>query len=986
MSNGSSRNSSHPGNPAQNWDHPNSLGWQVWRRAHSTGLSTQSVQRDLARFRINILQDHAPLLAHIRRRWSLEGNSVVDRFGLNLPLIWARPRLFHGSSESHQLPSFTPLALRRAAEPPILPSGFELPPVSGVAELPQAMRTKGDEQISEKAVVQKNARLSDSTDVNSDARLLELTISSLKHQRSGPDSLLNLHGSIPGNLLRKSYSPPFKSLSFPKASIGNPSETLADPTIKASAGENFPINSPKYFLVPRQLTLARQSLLPQRLVGQGLRYFSFSSGTPLLSAVARQQDWRISSSLHGSAAGFPGTDHLPISALSRPESALTPFISLSRGDVSSTEMTAPPKVSQARALHGGETGGQLRTSGQDSTISMAEPRDYEANIIPRSYSLQPTNLVVAFKERTISRTALSKPSVAGSTPERTALTRNRDITISRVEGKLTPQWSRVAGETTLVGRVMASVISRGSGTRSPVGVMLPPLAVTRHRFEQPFSLYNSNLAPTFGPRGFVSTPHRSTYVPAAGLEFAPHAEEVDARIVTSPSWAPSTDLRLTNPTASQITPTISRPFAAGAQERPGLPALSDERRISNLAGAHAISVFTTPRTAISMSPAAMPLSTPAVLRRAESMAGGTEQRFFSQRAVPVALTVSRVEYPGFPSSSEAARGNALGVGLSDTFAGERKTLQTNEGSDSNLVFGSVASRAVIESGRISNDATGTSVTTSPSQSFDGERHPKETHYPQSMGVSIAREAVAATGFGTVSVHGDIGRPRLPLPTHRGGLPLGGGIARTQRSLQRVTGRSAAPLLIARSRGIRTAMGDQLPGITIPTQAIQLMEPLSVEWIRDVRAGESSEFHLQSAGPTSVLAPMRPITITPPPLMRRSDVPARQEQHTPVPATRGISHDLPLAALSVMRDERSLAVLHRSNGTSLQTASQEAASAVSRPLPIGAGAEIPTVEAPAAAAKPQIDLDEIVEKAWQKLMRKLTVERERRGYTRWVSRS
>ena len=270
----------------------------------------------------------------------------------------------------------------------------------------------------------------------------------------------------------------------------------------------------------------------------------------------------------------------------------------------------------------------------------------------------------------------------------------------------------------------------------------------------------------------------------------------------------------------------------------------------------------------------------------------------------------------------------------------------------------------------------------PNQPHVGELPATDVHDPLSMEVRISRAAVTGAGFGTARDYGDAGIPHGWLPISQAGLPLVGGIARTQRSLQRVTGRSAAPLLIARSGGIRTATGDQLPGITIPPQAIQSTEPLPVEWIRDVRAGESSEFHLPSAGLTSMLSPMRAMTATPV-LMRRFDVPARQQQHAPVTEMRGTSHDLPLAALSVMRDERSLAVLHRSNGTSLQTASQEAASALSRALPIDAGAEIPAVEAPAAAAKPQIDLDEIVEKAWQKLMRKLTVERERRGYTRWV---
>src|SRR5215468_8505762 len=153
MSNGSSRNPGPPDNPAQNWDHPNGLGWHVWRRAQSTGLSAQSIQRDLARLHTDILKDRALLLADIRRRWSLGGNSGVHRFGLNLPLIWARPRLSHGSSTS-LLPSSLSLSLLHAAVPPILPSVSELSPVSGAIELPQAMRTKGDEQV--KAVVQRN--------------------------------------------------------------------------------------------------------------------------------------------------------------------------------------------------------------------------------------------------------------------------------------------------------------------------------------------------------------------------------------------------------------------------------------------------------------------------------------------------------------------------------------------------------------------------------------------------------------------------------------------------------------------------------------------------------------------------------------------------------------------------------------------------------------------------------------------------------------
>ena len=126
--------------------------------------------------------------------------------------------------------------------------------------------------------------------------------------------------------------------------------------------------------------------------------------------------------------------------------------------------------------------------------------------------------------------------------------------------------------------------------------------------------------------------------------------------------------------------------------------------------------------------------------------------------------------------------------------------------------------------------------------------------------------------------------------------------------------------------------------------------------------------------------MRAMTATPV-LMRRFDVPARQQQHAPVPEMRGTTHGMPFVALPVMRDERGWGASSvkrglfsdRSPGGGIGHKSRTAnrrRSGTSR------------VEPPTAAAQPQIDLDEIVEKAWEKLMRKLTIEQERRGYSRW----
>src|SRR5262249_24872030 len=112
MSNGSSENSR---DRSHSWDHPNGLGWQVWRRAQSTGLLTQPIRRDLARFRANTLRNPAPLVSDIRRRWRVGENSSVYGVGLDLPLFlgWVPP---YRSSASHHLSVSGSEAARRITD------------------------------------------------------------------------------------------------------------------------------------------------------------------------------------------------------------------------------------------------------------------------------------------------------------------------------------------------------------------------------------------------------------------------------------------------------------------------------------------------------------------------------------------------------------------------------------------------------------------------------------------------------------------------------------------------------------------------------------------------------------------------------------------------------------------------------------------------------------------------------------------------------
>ena len=70
-----------------------------------------------------------------------------------------------------------------------------------------------------------------------------------------------------------------------------------------------------------------------------------------------------------------------------------------------------------------------------------------------------------------------------------------------------------------------------------------------------------------------------------------------------------------------------------------------------------------------------------------------------------------------------------------------------------------------------------------------------------------------------------------------------------------------------------------------------------------------------------------------------------------------------------------------NDAVVQISPQSLASATLGTAPTGSAEASEIRNTETVAARSQIDLEELVEKAWQKLMRKLTIEQERRGYAR-----
>jgi hypothetical protein len=132
-------------------------------------------------------------------------------------------------------------------------------------------------------------------------------------------------------------------------------------------------------------------------------------------------------------------------------------------------------------------------------------------------------------------------------------------------------------------------------------------------------------------------------------------------------------------------------------------------------------------------------------------------------------------------------------------------------------------------------------------------------------------------------------------------------------------------------------------------------------------------------PTVQSTELRSTAMAPPELMRAPWSRASERPHDGGPGTAA-SSELVLVARTADGNGHVMAIQRIGEGVVPSTPPTPAA-AGGRARAVGVEA-VPATPAPAAGAKPQIDLDELVEKAWQKLMRKVAIEQERRGYTRW----
>jgi hypothetical protein len=218
------------------------------------------------------------------------------------------------------------------------------------------------------------------------------------------------------------------------------------------------------------------------------------------------------------------------------------------------------------------------------------------------------------------------------------------------------------------------------------------------------------------------------------------------------------------------------------------------------------------------------------------------------------------------------------------------------------------------------------------------------------------------------------------------------ISRARASIERAAGRSTPTTVVARSVDILFGSRDPSSDLAAAAPAFQPADLPSVGHPAGRTSSGTSE-DLSSgrprvAGLPTMLLALRSMTTPPPAIMRTSEEAPNGERGA-APVTAGGSELLLVARTTADADGRVMAV-QRANGFGVPSAPPGSAGG-GRALPIGAGVDVrgaqaavagAGAQAAAAGAKTQIDLDELVEKTWQKLMRKVAIEQERRGYTRW----
>jgi hypothetical protein len=403
-------------------------------------------------------------------------------------------------------------------------------------------------------------------------------------------------------------------------------------------------------------------------------------------------------------------------------------------------------------------------------------------------------------------------------------------------------------------------------------------------------------------------------------------------------------------------------------------------RTSGFAEGYVGTIFKRGSSSIVSRWSAMPLSIGSVNAGGNRYFGGESPRAFADNLGASGPRVSRMAAEGLSgglsrgSVSEAGRGVRVSSGVVS------HAVQTQEASANTHGIYPLLSRTGSESLHGSSGSTGPPGAVS-SVHGDGYGIGLAAAYaPLGFVSSIFRKSMSVAELGRNTGSTLPISPRRTLPLIRGGLLFRNFSGASD--LRHVdAARVAAPRLLARSPALHGVVSDSLPDTASPPQGMQSFGGFSTGMSQSTTSEAFLLYPSPPAGPTPVLLSTKAGA---PNLLRSLTTAKRLQEPFGNLAARKIAYDMPLAVRALAAPDRQSAIVPSLQGAALQAVAQQTGPPVSHAFPIsGAESANKPGEIPAAGAQQKIDLDEIVEKAWQKLMRKLTIERERRGYTRWA---
>lgn len=252
----------------------------------------------------------------------------------------------------------------------------------------------------------------------------------------------------------------------------------------------------------------------------------------------------------------------------------------------------------------------------------------------------------------------------------------------------------------------------------------------------------------------------------------------------------------------------------------------------------------------------------------------------------------------------------------------------------------------------------------------------------STGALLRRRSPRATGQGIASNSFSI----PPLQ----GLDGVSTLIQSRWVVNQLSEKQAGPMLNLKGRDRinrrwRSGMSDPPGGEAKPSIIMRRARGVSTNASALNREAFSRPVQIFSNASTPVLQEQMSSIMPPSPLLRNLQINAEQNEGSPSVLSGPLKPAMPLA----MPFHTSRLRARASSGTagaatirnSTQSVSNQMASA--QPAAVGEPAQTPGTEALAASGlQAQVNLDELAEKVWRKLMRTLTIEQERRGATRW----